>query len=75
MRKYRLSEVEHWTDHLHGDHVAVFETPPDEHGHTPFVVVAILERDAEGDFEELARYGTLQTAASEAFALDATVHQ
>ncbi len=42
MRKYRLSEVEHWIDHLHGDYVAVFETPPDEHGRTQFVVVAYL---------------------------------
>ena len=75
MRKYRLSEVEHWTDHLHGDYVAVFETLPDEHGRTAFVVVAILERDAEGDFEELAHYATLQTAASEALARDATVHR
>ena len=75
MRKYRLSEIEHWTDRLHGDYVAVFETPRDEHGRTAFVVVAILERDAEGDFEELARYGSLPEAASEAIALDATVRQ
>ncbi len=74
MRKYRLSEVEHWIDHLHGDYVAVFETPPDEHGRTQFVVVAVLERDVEGDFEELARYGTLPAAAGEALALDGTVH-
>ena len=74
MRKYKLSEVEHWTDHLHGDYVAVFETPPDEHGRTAFVVVAVLERDAEGDFEELARYCTLPAAESEALALDTTVY-
>lgn len=74
MRKYRLSEVEHWIDHLHGDSVAVFETPADVNGCTQFVIVALLERDAEGDVEELARYGTLQAAAGEALALDATVH-
>ena len=75
MRKYRLSEVEHWTDRLHGDYVAVFETPPDEYGRTAFVVVAMLESDAEGDFEELARYDTLQAAAHAALALDATAHR
>ena len=75
MRKYRRTEIERWTGHLHGDYVAVFETLPDAFGRTDFVVVAMLERDAEGDFEELARYDTLQAAAHAALALDATVHR